>query len=386
MKEKVLMLASVASMIEQFNMHHIRLLQDLGYEVHVACNFYKGNTCSLEKIRKLRETLVHIGVSHYQVNFSRNIWNLAANTKAWGQVRRLLRDNGYAFMHCHSPIGGVIGRIAGKQEGTKVIYTAHGFHFFKGGGLPGWLLYYPAEKLLSFWTDTLITINKEDYELAHKRFSAKSIVYLPGVGIDVEKIRSIPAERDIKRKELEIPADGLLLVSVGELSVRKNHETVIKALDKIKNHKIYYIICGQGQLEKKLSHISTQLHQADRVKLLGYREDVIEIMKAADIFVFPSLQEGLPVALMEAMACGLPVIASNIRGNVDLVVKNKGGYLAEKKAAGEYAAAINDLMKEKEKRLEMGRYNWEQAARYHKTQIENKMKEIYQGFLGSNKS
>lgn len=173
----------------------------------------------------------------------------------------------------------------------------------------------------------LITINKEDYAIAKNKMHAKHTEYVPGIGIDIEKIKSVEVDRNKKRAELGIPKDAIMLLSVGELSRRKNHEVVIRALAAIKDRKVVYVICGKGTLESYLKTLADNLGVSDRVFLLGFRTDVTEICKTADIFVFPSLQEGLPVALMEAISCDLPVVCSDIRGNADLVEDGVNGYL-----------------------------------------------------------
>lgn len=167
--KKVLILASVASMIDQFNMPNIELLQNMGYNVDVACNFKEGNTCSDEKIEELKSTLKKMNIQCFQIDFARDVTNMGRNIKSLWQVEQLLETNKYEFLHCHSPIGGVVGRVAGKLKHVKVIYTAHGFHFYKGAPKKNWLIYYPIEKLCSYMTDVLITINKEDYVLAQKK-------------------------------------------------------------------------------------------------------------------------------------------------------------------------------------------------------------------------
>ena len=170
--KRVLMLASVASMIDQFNMPNIALLQKLGYEVDVACNFIEGNTCSDARVAELKQKLQDMHVHCYQIDFARNIKHMGQNMRALRQVEGLMKQNGYVFCHCHSPIGGVVARIAGHRTKTKVIYTAHGFHFYQGAPVMNWLVYYPVEKVLSRWTDVLITINHEDYARAKKKFNA----------------------------------------------------------------------------------------------------------------------------------------------------------------------------------------------------------------------
>ena len=342
MREKVLIVASVASMIDQFNMPNIRLLQEMGYEVHVACNFEKGNSCSLEKIQTLKKLLENIEVKYYQINFERNILKIFSNFSAYKEVKKILEKNKYRFLHCHSPIGGVIGRIAGYLTQTKVIYTAHGFHFFKGAPLLNWLLYYPIEKYLSRYTEILITINKEDYERA-KTFYAKKVEYIPGVGIDVEKIKNIKIDKEQKRKELGLSKDSIVLLSVGELNKNKNHSIVIKALAKLNNPNIHYLICGQGNLKEYLEKLIKKLKLENNVKLLGFRKDIYEIYKISDIFVFPSKREGLSVALMEAIVCELPIICSDIRGNRDLIKNGNNGFLADNSVEN-YIYKINKII------------------------------------------
>lgn len=345
MKEKVLILASVASMIYQFNIPNIKLLQEMGYEVHVACNFEKGNSCSLEKIQGLKNLLENMQVKYYQINFERNILKVFSNFSAYQDVKKILEKNKYKFLHCHSPIGGVIGRITGHLTETKVIYTAHGFHFFKGAPLINWLIYYPIEKYLSKFTDILITINKEDYERA-KTFFSKRVEYIPGVGVDIEKIRNIQVNKELKRKELGLTLDNKVLLSVGELNKNKNHEVIIKALSKLNNPNIHYLICGQGNLKGYLEKLIKKLNLENNVKLLGFRKDIYEIYKISDIFVFPSKREGLSVALMEALVCELPVICSDIRGNRDLVRENKNGMLVKNKK-NDYEIKIKEIIEKK---------------------------------------
>jgi len=340
--EKVLILASVASMIDQFNIPNIKLLLDMGYEVHVACNFVEGNTCSKERINKLKNILSELNVQYYQVDFKRSI-KLFANIKAYKQVCDLMKNHKYKFVHCHSPIGGMCGRLAGKKTKTKVIYTAHGFHFFKGAPVRNWLIY-PIEKLLSRFTDILITINKEDYERARTKFKAKQVVYIPGVGIEVNKFKDVKVDRTAKLKELGIDDDSFVILSVGELTKRKNHEVIIKAIAMLKNPKIHYVICGQGPLQEYLKNLALRLNIGNQVHLLGYREDISEICKSCDLFAFPSLREGLGIAALEAMASGLPLVTSNVQGIVDYAVDGETGFVCNPKDIKGFSKCIERLI------------------------------------------
>ena len=186
---KVLMLASVASMIDQFNMSNIMLLQDMGYEVHVACNFKHGNTCDGVQIKKMYETLQNMHVICHAWDCPRKLCRMKQCMNAYLQLWELTGANSFAWIHCHSPIGAALARIIAHRRKIRVIYTAHGFHFYKGAPLKNWLIYYPAEKLLSYWTDIIITVNREDQYFAMHNFHAGRICYIPGVGVDTRKYR-----------------------------------------------------------------------------------------------------------------------------------------------------------------------------------------------------
>lgn len=375
--KKVLMLASVASMIDQFNMQNIGILQEQGYDVHVAANFEEGSTSSKERVEQFKKELKEKKISYFHIDFSRNVYNIPQNIKAYKKIKKLLIDNNYKFIHCHSPIGGVCGRLAAKLTNTNVIYTAHGFHFYKGAPKLNWMIYYPIEKVLSYITDVLITINKEDYELANKKMKAKKIYYVPGIGIDTKKYKKLEVDKNNKRKELNIPEDCTMLLSIGELSKRKNHEVVIRALSKIDNPNLQYVIVGRGNLEDYIMKLSKELGIEDKVKLLGFRTDVGEICKISDIFCFPSIQEGLPVALMEAMACGLPVVCSNIRGNTDLIEDNLGGFLCNTKDVEKFIESIDIIANNYALRNNMRINNLKNIYKFDIKFISKNMNEIY---------
>lgn len=379
--KKVLILASVASMIDQFNMQNVDILKKKGYKVHIAANFENGNPSSIERVMEFKKELDELNITYYQVDFSRNVTKVYQNIKAYNQIKNLMLENKYEFIHCHSPIGGVCGRLAGKATKTKVIYTAHGFHFFKGAPLLNWILYYPIEKICSYFTDILITINKEDYELAKKRMKPQKVCYIPGVGVDKNKFENIVINRDEKLKKIGISNDSITILSIGELSKRKNHEVIIKALGKMNNPNIHYCIAGKGDLEKSLKELSNSLGIADKVHLLGFRGDIRELCKVSDIFCFPSYQEGLPVALMEVMSSGLPVVCSNIRGNIDLIEEGKGGYLCNPNSVDEFIISIDKLICDSDIRDKMSIHNKRFIKNFDINIIKEKMKDIYEEVL-----
>ena len=375
--KRMLMLASVASMIDQFNMPNIELLQEMGYEVHVACNFEKGSTCTDEKVLELKKKLKQLHVRFFQIDFERNVMKLNQDLKAYKQVLKLVRKYHYTFIHCHSPIGGVVGRLVGHKTNTKVIYTAHGFHFYEGAPLLNWLIYYPIEKLLSRFTDVLITINQEDYHRAKSKFHAKRVEYVPGVGIDIKRFQNVKVDILQKRKELGIRSKDIVLLSVGELNKNKNHEIVIKALSGLDRPDVKYLLVGQGELKNYLKNLARKLEVEDQVKFLGFRSDVAEIYKIADAFIFPSKREGLGLAAIEAMASGLPLITSNIHGIKDYSKENITGFLCDANDWKTWKVKIEKILKEEKARKEFGKNNIEIASQYDVKKISSIMHKIY---------
>lgn len=385
--KRVLMLASVASMIDQFNMPNIRLLQDMGYEVHVACNFKKGNTCDAVSIQKLQTDLNEIGVIWHQWDCPRNPNAVYKCMIAYIQLYDLTKCYPFDLIHCHSPIGGALARIVAHIRGIPVIYTAHGFHFYRGAPLKNWFLYYPVEKMLAHWTDVLITLNKEDYAFAKRNLAAEIIYRIPGVGVDIEKFAGTDLRREV-REQFSIPRDAVLLLSVGELNSGKNHRMVMEAfakLDKDKND-VYYMICGQGRLCEELLQYAKKLGIDKRVRFTGYLENIVAAYQAADIFVFPSKREGMPVALIEAMASGLPCVVSDIRGNRELSIdsgskrrqERAGNILFRLDRPKELVCALQNLIQDAQLRTICGDCNRKRSAHYSNRIVNRHMKKIYQ--------
>lgn len=311
--KKALLVTTVSGFVPQFEMNNVRLLQRLGYEVHYASNY------DMPSYGDNNDRLNGTGIVRHQVDFVRSPYSWK-NYQAYRQLKKVMKEGQYDLVHCHTPMGGALARIAAHRCRIKnVIYTAHGFHFYKGAPLKNWLIYYTMEYLLSYWTAQQICINKEDYETAKKHFHAGRVDYIPGVGLDVDKISNMKVDGNAVRDKLGIPAGMQVIVSAGELIKRKNHETMIRAMEKFKDKNVVYLICGHGELEGYLKSLTHSLGLDDKVRFLGYREDIFDIYHIADVFVFPSYQEGLPFALLEAMACGRAVVCSRIRGNTDLI-------------------------------------------------------------------
>lgn len=360
-------------------MDNILILSEMGYTVDVACNFRKGSTISKDKIDEFVEQLSSMGINYYQIDFARSAVDIKNHLNSVKQVRKLIKHNNYSMIHTHGPISSAIVRWAARSANIPLIYTAHGFQFCKGGPALDWVLFYPIEKYLSKYTDLLITINKEDYSLAKSNFKACQTVYVPGVGIDISKFARNDEIRLQKRTELGLRADDIVLFSVGELSIRKNHQVVIKAIAQIKNREnIKYFIAGQGGLKENLAGLVGSLCLENNVCFLDYRSDIAELLSAADIFVLPSLREGLAVAGMEAMAAGLPIIGSDARGIADYIVDGQNGFVCPANSVSAFADAIEKLINDRGLIIKQGKQAVSVVKQYEKVEINNIMKSLYE--------
>ena len=373
-KKKALMVSTILSFLTTFEISDIKILQKFGYEVHCASNM---DDCEDDK---RLQSLMDLGVIYHHISFTRSPFSLE-NVKAYRDLKILIEKGKFELIHCHTPVGGVLGRIAAhKYSVPTIFYTAHGFHFFEGAPLKNWL-YYPIEKHLSRYTDVLITINSEDYGRALKDFHAKRTFYIPGVGVDVKKFSDCKVDKQAKRFELGVKADDFLLLSVGELSDRKNQEIVIKSIAKMKMQgtikNIVYLVVGNGYKENDFKGLIRKGNLEDCVKLLGHRSDINELCKTVDCFVHPSVREGLGIAPLEAMAAGLPLIYADVNGIRDYAVQGKSGIGVNPRSMEQMIIAITFMYKNAEFRKACGIYNRISVGKFDINNVQKLMKKIY---------
>lgn len=364
---KILYVTTISNTVNAFLIPHIKMLIDEGHQVDVAFNIEQ----------EVKPEIYEMRCKIHQLPLQRSPLK-KDNFRAYKILKKIIISEGYDLVHTHTPIASAIVRLVCRSlNNVRVFYTAHGFHFFKGAPIVNWFIYYPVEKWLARYTDTLITINKEDYSRAKRKFKAKRVEYVPGVGIDLKKFNTVKVDRDLKRSQLGLPKEAFVVLSVGELNKNKNHEVIIRAIAKIDNSDIHYVVCGQGQLDGYLKGLSKELDVENQVHLLGFRKDILEICKISDLFAFPSYREGLSVALMEAMANRLPVVCSNIRGNSDLIESGKGGYLVEPDDVEGFAKYIKELIEDSRLRSEFGDFNHKKIENYSIENVLKEMEEIY---------
>ena len=366
MNKKVLFVATVLrGHILVFHLPYMRRFQEQGYEVHC---------CARNDTGEANPTVPNCD-RYIDLAFERSPMH-PGNRAAYRTLQTLIDTEQYALIHCHTPVGGMLTRLAARnarRRGTRVVYTAHGFHFFDGAPLVNWLAFYPAERILSRWTDLLITINREDDARA-RHFHAQQTAMVAGVGVPLERFAA-PVDRKSVRAGLGLAPDTFAVITVGEHIPRKNHETCLRAVAATPGATLLF--CGVGEKEAELRELAETLHVGDRVQFLGFRRDVPALLGASDAFLFPSFQEGLPVSLMEAMAAGLPCVASRVRGNSDLIVPGQGGMLCAPTDFAAMARALSTLREDPALRAAMGAYNRNAIRPYGLDAVRQHMAALY---------
>jgi len=373
-RRKVLFVATVESHLLNRHIPFKKLFQGKDYEVHIAT-----------KLGNRQQEFNDIGVIKHNVDFSRSPYSPKV-FKSLQQMEKLLKEIRFSLVHVHTPVAAFVTRLACQRTNKHpVLYTAHGFQFYKGAPVKNWLLYYNMEKLAAHWTDGLITRNEEDYKAAQKFKLRKNgkVFFVPGVGVDIvsleQRIASI--DRSEKRKELGLSVDTVVAITVGELNANKNHIQALKALSKLTKTNFHYLIVGNGESEQKLKKAVDELMLQDKVSFLGFRRDVPELLTASDVFILTSRREGLPKAVLEAMAVGLPIIATDVRGNRDLVKSGENGYLVPLDDVEQTAIAIERLINSENLRRSMGEKSKELVKQYDLQCILKEMEEIYDNIL-----
>lgn len=371
---KKILITSTDLMMVQFLVPHVKNLSENGYEVEIACSDVGG------RVDEIRQKLDGYIKEFHIVDLVRSPFSLG-NLKGYRQMKQIIKNGGYDIVWTNEPVMGIVTRLAARKHrknGLKVMYMAHGFHFYKGAPLINWMLYYPVEKIMSSKTDLLVTVNKEDYARSQK-MRAKKVEYIHGIGIDTSRLENAEENSNI-REELGLGEDEFIIVSVGELNENKNHKVIIKALAKLNDKNVHYVICGKGDKLDELTSLAKELAVDENVHFLGYRKDIAGILKKSDVFAMPSYREGLPVSTLEAMLCGLPVLSSKIRGLVDVMEDDVSGYMYSPNDADGFADGLAKLRSDPDLRSKMGARNIETVKPFcieeTKVQIENFLNEF----------
>ncbi len=365
--KKILLITTTDNMIWQFLIPHINRLKEMGNDVECVCS--RTGFWFDELINKY-------GLTVHEINFKRNPINFA-NLKGWKKLKKLQKEKHFDLVYCQQPVGGLMGRLFAKKYKLPCIYTAHGFHFYKGCPIQNKLIYKTVEKWLSRYTDILVTMNEEDYQAALK-MKAKKVFKINGIGVDLSKYRMNDKLNRVEfKKSLGLNEDDFVVTSIGELNKNKNTLRLIEVMSKIENPNVKYLICGQGPLKESCVKAIQKYNLQDRVIMLGFRKDIPDILTISDLYIMPSYREGLPKSMMEAMCYGLPIVASNIRGNSDLVGDNDGGILVSPTDNEAFKKAIETMVADEGLREKYRLRNIEYIKNYDIDVVIKQLDEIY---------
>lgn len=366
--KKILVITTTDNMIWQFLIPHIKHMQSLGNTVECVCA-RTGFWC--DELQEKHGFVVH------EINFARNPFH-PNNIKAYKQLCALQEECKFDVVYSQQPVGGLMGRLFGKKFKIPVIYTAHGFHFFKGCPIQNTIIYKTVEKWLSKYTDLLITINGEDYENA-KKMKAKKVFKINGIGIDGEKLKTEEFNKSEFRKELGLTDTDKVILTVSELNKNKNYITMLDTMKKLveKDSSYKFVSCGTGVWVDKIPAYAKELGIANNCIFLGYRKDIGKIMQISDLFFHASYREGLTLSVMEAMNFGLPCVVSNVRGNRDLIVSGEGGYIAEPEDSQSFATEIESIFNNAELKEKFSQFNKEKSKEYTVDFVKQQLEEIY---------
>lgn len=410
--KKALLVTRVSGFVPQHEMNNVKILQEMGYEVHYATNL------NMVVYGKDNRRLEGTGIITHQIDFQKTPFSRNVSI-AYHQLQDLMLQEPFDLIHCHMPLSAVVTRMAAQKvreqtgKAIPVLYTAHGLHFYTGAPLKNWI-YYPIERYLARYTDRLILINQEDYERGQHFPIRGTVEYVPGIGLPLEGYqpvkfmdealeraaqstgegsRLVEKEQGIQNRSMieslvgrTLSVETKVLVNIGELSQRKNHRLLVEMMAELKDLDLICIIGGTGEEETALKALIHEKGLENHVFLPGYIQDVKQVLTEADCFVFPSFQEGLPVAVMEAMAAGLPIVASRIRGVTDLIEHGQGGYLVQSFDPVEYAEKVRRMFIEKYgqsavprnvRRYQMGQWNQQRIKLFSRDVVDRKMREIY---------
>lgn len=368
------MLAPMGSVHRRFNKANIEALKSLGYQIELVANFENGDGPEVHNQEYVAECTKN-GIVTHSIPFARH--SLTGSLKCLPQVKKLLKEGRYAIVHAHTETGGLILRLArGVKGNSRFFYTPHGMSFWKGSSLKSQMIYRPLERWICSAMDMNLGMNQEEVDVLRK-WNSKTVAYVHGIGLNLERFQKVGHPREEVRAEFGLKEDDKFIVSVGELDDNKNHISVIKALAMLEHKNFKYVVCGVGPNKEMLQQYTQERGLGDKVILAGYRSDIPDILNAADIFVFPSFHEGLPVSALEAMACGLPLVCSKIRGNVDIVKNGENGFLFEPEDFVTLALSLEKLIGNQPQSKLFGEKNKEIVKSFSLGAVTDELRQIY---------
>lgn len=378
---KILYVSTISNTVNAFLIPHIKYLIEEGHQVDIAVNV----------VQEVNIVLKKLGCKIHNVEFERSPLK-KENLSACKKIRKLVLNENYDIVHTHTPIASFITRIACRNiPNLKILYTAHGFHFFKGAPFKNWLLYYPMEKIAANYTDAIITINNEDYNSASKMKNKRlrSVYQVHGVGVDLVKFTKCDLlKKNALRSKYGYKSNDFILFYAAELNHNKHQDLLIDVVNRLKDKvpNIKLILAGEGSLRKKYEEQVSKYKLEGNIEFLGYRKDIPKLLQLSDVAVSASRREGLPVNIMEAMATGLPLIVTDCRGNRDLVSNGKNGYIKGIEDIDGFTGTVEKLYESGELRSNLSKYSIELIKSYSTENVLKELEGIYLSYLLKSKN
>ncbi|WP_339178298.1 glycosyltransferase family 4 protein [Bacillus sp. FSL R5-0560] len=372
MTKKILFCATVDYHFKAFHLPYFKWFKQLGWEVHVAAS---GQT-RLPYVDEKFSIPIRRSPFHPQ------------NLAVYRQLKKVIETNEYDIVHCHTPVGGVLARLASRQarrNGTKVLYTAHGFHFCSGAPMKNWVLYYPVEKWLSAYTDCLITINEEDYTRAKGLQRPGGMTEkIHGIGVNTDRFRPASLEKQHRLREKHgFQKDDFILIYPAELNLNKNQKLLIEAAALLKDKipELRLVFAGEGTMEQTYRDLAEKLGASRNVCFYGFCRDIHELIQLADVSVASSIREGLGMNVLEGMAAEKPAIATDNRGHREIIRDGKNGFLIKMGDSAAFADRIEQLYLEPELRRSLGQEGRQTALRFSEARTVEEMADIYSVYM-----
>ncbi|QJC97770.1 Extracellular matrix glycosyltransferase [Bacillus mojavensis] len=372
MTKKILFCATVDYHFKAFHLPYFKWFKQLGWEVHVAAS---GQT-RLPYVDEKFSIPIRRSPFHPQ------------NLAVYRQLKKVIETNEYDIVHCHTPVGGVLARLASRharRNGTKVLYTAHGFHFCSGAPMKNWVLYYPVEKWLSAYTDCLITINEEDYTRAKGLQRPGGMTEkIHGIGVNTDRFRPVSLEEQHRLREKHgFQKDDFILIYPAELNLNKNQKLLIEAAALLKDKipELRLVFAGEGAMEQTYRYLAEKLGASRNVCFYGFCRDIHELIQLADVSVASSIREGLGMNVLEGMAAEKPAIATDNRGHREIIRDGKNGFLIKMGDNAAFADRIEQLYLEPELRRSLGQEGRQTALRFSEARTVEEMADIYSVYM-----
>ncbi len=362
MKRKVLMTASTYGHISNFHLPYLREFQRLGWETHVGCKGIPTDAPYMDRAIELP--------------FEKKMQS-PANFRAAAILRGEIRKEGYDLIITHTSLAAFFTRLTARGSTARLVNVVHGYLFDDDTPALKRNVLLAAERLTAPQTDLLLTMNAWDHDTAQKYRLGKRMERIPGMGVDFARLdRATPEDGLRLRRKLRLTQEQFVLLCAAEFSVRKSQHTLIEAMAKLPQN-VVLVLCGEGATQEACRQLAKRLDLGTRVLFAGQVDDMPVWYRMAGAAVTASRSEGLPFNVMEAMHMGLPVIASAVKGHLDLIADGETGLLFPCGDADACAERVRRVIDDAALQETLGTYGRVSVERYALDAVLPEVMELY---------